>query len=268
MGVIKVGCSGYSYDDWRGVFYPRNLKKDQFLAYYSRYFDFAELNYTYYQMPGPEQMARYGKMDFDFIVKAHQSLTHQYQNNEFSFKTFKMAIHPLQESGHLGGILAQFPFSFHTTVKNLDYLKSVLEWGDELGLFIEFRNPGWLKPEVFDLLKASNTGIVATDAPEVEGGMPRHATVTSSTGYLRFHGRNAESWWDGNNVSRYQYNYSDEEIKSWLPDIEQMAGQSSTLYIAFNNHAKGYAVINALRLRGLLHLDAIPPPPGESASLF
>ena len=268
VGVIKVGCSGYSYDDWRGTFYPRNLNKSQFLTYYSRYFDFAELNYTYYQMPSPEQMAAYGKFELDFIIKAHQSLTHRFQDNEFDFKTFKMAIQPLKESGRLGGILAQFPFSFHTTAKNLDYLEFVLEWGREMKLNIEFRNPGWLKPEIFDLLKSNQAGIVVTDAPEVEGGMPKHATVIGSTGYIRFHGRNAENWWTGNNASRYQYNYSDDEIKSWLPDIEQMASESSTLYIAFNNHAKGYAVMNALRLRGLLHLDEIPPPPGESGSLF
>jgi len=268
MGTIKVGCSGYSYDDWRGVFYPRNLNKNQFLNFYSRFFDFSELNFTYYRMPGPEQMARYGQYEMDFVVKAHQSMTHQYQNNEFDFKTFKMALQPLKESGRLGGILAQFPFSFHTTVKNLAYLKRMLGWGQELGLIVEFRNPGWLKPEVFDLLKESKSGIVVTDAPQIEGGMPKHATVTGPNAYIRFHGRNNQGWWEGDNVSRYHYNYSDEEIKSWLPEIEQMAAESSTLYIAFNNHAKGYAVMNALRMRGLLHLDEIPPPPGETRSLF
>lgn len=268
MGTIKVGCSGYSYDDWRGVFYPRSLKKSQFLDYYARYFDFCELNYTYYRMPAPEQMAHYAAQGMDIVVKAHQSLTHQYADNAFDFKTFRMALQPLKAAGHLGGVLAQFPFSFHTTEKNLDYLRQVLDWGAELGLVVEFRNPGWLKPEIFNMLKSAKTGIAVTDAPQVEGGMPKHTTITASTAYIRFHGRNTADWWEGDNVSRYQYKYSDDEIKSWLPDIEAMANESAKLYIAFNNHAKGYAVMNALRLRGLLHLDEIPPPPGETRSLF
>ncbi|MCF7842659.1 MAG: DUF72 domain-containing protein, partial [Lentisphaeria bacterium] len=188
MATIKVGCSGYSYDDWREVFYPRQLKKSQFLDYYARHFDFSELNYTYYRMPTPEQMEHYARRGMDFVVKAHQSLTHQYNNNEFDLKTFRMALKPLKDAGRLGGILAQFPFSFHTTEKNLVYLRRILEWGSGWTLVVEFRNPGWLKPEVFDMLKNAETGIVVTDAPRVEGGMPKHTTVTAPTAYIRFHG--------------------------------------------------------------------------------
>ncbi len=268
MGVIKVGCSGYSYDDWRGVFYPRNLRQNQMLDYYAGYFDFSELNFTYYRMPGPRQIARFAQAGLDIIVKAHQSLTHQYSNNEFDFKAFKAALLPLREVKRLSGVLAQFPFSFHTTRKNLDYLQMMLDWGAELPLIVEFRNPGWIKPEILTILREAGATLVVTDAPQVEGGMPKQIAVTADMGYIRFHGRNKQNWWTGDNISRYQYNYSDEEIKSWLPDIEDMSQQTSTLYIAFNNHAKGYAVMNAMRLRGLLHLDPVPPPPGESASLF
>ena len=90
------------------------------------------------------------------------------------------------------------------------------------------------------------------DSPQIEGGMPEFDAVTSDIAYLRFHGRNNENWWKGNNVSRYDYEYSLKELEAWLPRISSMAQQSKTSYISFNNHARGQAIKNANQLKTLL----------------
>lgn len=76
--------------------------------------------------------------------------------------------------------------------------------------------------------------------------------VPAGRAYLRFHGRNEQNWWEGDNTSRYDYRYSEEELASWLPVISALTGQTSVLVIAFNNHANGNAVANARQLMRLL----------------
>ena len=76
--------------------------------------------------------------------------------------------------------------------------------------------------------------------------------VTAHFGYIRFHGRNKKEWWAGDNRTRYDYLYSDQELQEWLPRIRHMAKKTETLFVFFNNHWKGQAVLNARRLKELL----------------
>ncbi len=71
-------------------------------------------------------------------------------------------------------------------------------------------------------------------------------------GYLRFHGRNSENWWSGDNISRYDYGYSTEELEEWMPRIADMAKLAKTSYVSFNNHARGQALKNANQLKSML----------------
>jgi uncharacterized protein YecE (DUF72 family) len=76
--------------------------------------------------------------------------------------------------------------------------------------------------------------------------------VTADTAYLRFHGRNAADWWNGDSRGRYDWLYSREDLASWLPRIQAMAARAKRLRIYFNNHARGQAVANARELGALL----------------
>ena len=80
MGIVRIGTSGFSYADWKGVFYPELISKDQMLAYYSKIFDAVEINATYYAILRPqvfEKMLLKVPEDFHFAVKAHKSITHE-----------------------------------------------------------------------------------------------------------------------------------------------------------------------------------------------
>lgn len=250
--IVMVGTSGFSYKDWKNVFYPAALPQDRWLDHYSENFNFCELNFSYYRMPSYAQLQRYTDYPVQFAIKAHQSLTHDRKDIEVAADEFKSAVLALAESDNLAAILFQFPYSFHHTAQNVEYLEQMLHLFKELPTVVEFRHPAWVTADVIKVLRQNSAGIALTDAPQVKGGMPPFQAVTSPIGYLRFHGRNREQWWDGDNTSRYDYNYSELEIREWLPRISEMARQAQTIYIAFNNHAKGQAIQNARILKKIL----------------
>src|SRR3990170_3995790 len=112
-GMIRLGTSGFSYDDWVGSFYPPGLPKREWLAYYAREFDTVELNVTYYRIPDRRPVVGWTVRTppgFLFAVKAFSGLTHERQAPDFA--GFIEAIEPLRQAGKLGCILAQFPHAF------------------------------------------------------------------------------------------------------------------------------------------------------------
>lgn len=88
--------------------------------------------------------------------------------------------------------------------------------------------------------------------------------ITADIGYVRFHGRNSESWWSGDNVSRYDYLYDEDELACWIPRIKKMAKHCRIVMIAFNNHSKGQAVRNARMMEELLRQTNITGDQSDS----
>ena len=261
MAEIYIGTSGYSYPDWRGVFYPEEMKNADFLSFYSRRFGFTELNFTYYRQPEPEQCRNFLHQtppEFLFTLKAHQSLTHRRGPGwKDEAAVFREGIQPLAETRRLGAVILQFPYSFGYTRENRLYLARLLERLEGLPLAVEFRKKEWQNPAVRAGLKERETAEVITDSPRLPGLPETQMCLTSDWGCLRFHGRNADNWWDGDNVSRYDYRYSRPELEEWVGPITELARKTRRLFIAFNNHRKGQAVENALTLRGLLEEEAL-----------
>lgn len=254
--MIYVGTSGYSYDDWVGPFYPAGLPKKDWLAFYAQEFRACEINYTYYRLPSARTLAAMAAKTpdgFCFTVKASQELTHERKDSEPAFEAFRAGVAPLVEGGKLGCILAQFPYSFHATPANRDYLARFRERMAGLPVVIEFRNRAWLGQETFDLLAGLGLGFCAVDEPRLQGLMPPVAVATSSIAYVRFHGRNAQKWWRHENAyERYDYTYTPEELSEWKPKIESLDRQAETTFVFANNHWQGQAVGTARQLRLLL----------------
>lgn len=249
---ILIGTSGFSYPDWKGVFYPKDLNKEKWLEYYSKHFEFCELNFSYYRMPQEKQLEKYLDYPLQYAIKAHKSLTHDRIESKNARQDFAQAVEVLHGGGHLAAVLLQFPYSFAYTPPNRKYLFELLEDLSPLPLIVEFRHPIWIKESVFEWLEKKDWGISMLDSPQVSNGMPPYEKVTSEIAYLRFHGRNDANWWNGDNVSRYDYEYSRKELEDWLPRIADMANQAATTYIAFNNHARGQAIKNANQLSKIL----------------
>ncbi len=254
--MIRIGTSGYSYQDWIGPFYPEGMPERDMLPYYARQFDTVEVNFTYYRLPDPytlQAMARKVPAGFLFTVKASQELTHGREKDEAPFGRFTQALRPLQEEGKFGCILAQFPWSFRPNRQNRVYLHRVRERFGELPVVIEFRNAAWLSEETFDLLRRLQFGFCCVDEPRLKELLPPVAEATSPIAYVRFHGRNAAKWWQHEEAwERYDYTYSEEELREWLPKIRHLEQKADTVFIFANNHWKGQAVQTARQLRLLL----------------
>jgi uncharacterized protein YecE (DUF72 family) len=257
-GRVLIGTSGYSYDDWNGPFYPQGLSKDERLSHYALFFPFVELNFSYYQMPtrrGLKGMVERTQSHFLFSIKAHKTLTHEFGPAwRDDAKAFREAVGALAEAGRLACVIVQLPYSFHHDAENRVYLAQLLDELKPLPVAVEFRNDEWTTERVYEELAKRGVAYLAVDAPELPN-LPRpEVRATAAFSYVRFHGRNAENWWTGNNESRYDWDYSDQELRSWLPRIFALRDKTDTVFVAFNNHSKGRAVKNARQLEELVKL--------------
>ncbi len=251
--MLYFGTSGFSYNDWVGNFYPRGMPRREWLSYYAREFNALELNFTFYALPKLsvlEAMIDKTGEGFLFSVKANQDMTHQRQHNEGVFPAFVYMLQPFIEADKLGCVLAQFPYSFGFSRQNWDYLESFRERLGDLPVVVEFRNAQWLRPEVFDWLSRRNLGFCCVDEPQLPKLLPPLAEVTSNIGYVRFHGRNAAKWWQHEHAyERYDYTYSAEELKDWLPKIGKLNSLVGRTFIFANNHWRGQAIGTIRQLR-------------------
>jgi uncharacterized protein YecE (DUF72 family) len=254
--MIRIGTSGFKFDDWKGRFYPEGMKEKDWLAHYAEQFDCLEINSSYYRLMHPAaffHMANKVPEQFEFTVKAFRSLTHEVgTDNQADFGTFIASLQPLVEARKFGCVLAQFPTSFHNTPGNRGYLVQFCERFSGYPLVVEFRNREWVKDEVFDFLREHRIGWCAVDEPQFRSLMPPIVVATSPIGYVRFHGRNYQQWWAGGSKLRYDYDYTKEELMEWVPKIRRLGQETEKVYVFMNNCFAAQAAKNAIEIRDLL----------------
>ncbi|HEX8976357.1 MAG TPA: DUF72 domain-containing protein [Solirubrobacteraceae bacterium] len=237
MKSTRIGCSGWVYDDWRGLFYPAREPRRRWLELYADRFDTVEVNTTFYRLPGLETVR--GWVDqtpdgFCFTVKASRYLTHirRLSDTAEGIKRFYERIEPLQSSGRLGPVLWQLPENFHRDDARLHGWLRALPGGRHT---IEFRHPSWFVAPVLRALREHDVALTVGDHPARP--FQPHA-ATASWRFVRFHfgarGRNG--------------NYSDAELDTWARRIAQWR-RSAEVYAYFNNDWSGYAPANALGLK-------------------
>lgn len=254
--MIKVGTSGYSYQDWKGPFYPEGLPASRMLEFYASHFHAVELNSPFYRIPEPtmmEAIARKAGGRVEFAVKANQDLTHTREAWAKALPPFLEAVKPLEDARILGCILLQFPYSFKNLPANKEHLLRLKEGFASIPLVVEFRHRGWIREDVFKLLEEHDLGFCCVDEPRLPGLPPPLVRATNRIGYVRFHGRNQATWWEHKEPSeRYDYVYTEEELKEWVPKIQALARGTDKCFVFFNNHPKGQAVANAQQMIQLL----------------
>jgi uncharacterized protein YecE (DUF72 family) len=252
---LRIGTSGYSFPDWVGTVYPEGTRPSDMLKTYAKDFDAVEINFTYYRDPTPEifeGMLREVNSDFEFVIKAPKGMTHEREAMASVASSFVGSLKPLMVSGQLGGVILQFPQTFHLNDLALDHLKKVADIfvPHDVKTSIEFRHKGWNQDRVYELLEKLQLGFVNVDLPRI-GALPLPTSIiTNDVAYYRMHGRNKAMWYNPPTGShRYDYLYNDEELEEWAQRIEGVLGTARKVYIFTNNCHKGSSFVNGLRLK-------------------
>ncbi|MCD6404334.1 MAG: DUF72 domain-containing protein [Planctomycetes bacterium] len=267
---VLFGTSGWSYEDWKGTFYPRKAPgKFDYLGFAARYFDALEINSTFYRPPSPRTAASWvrrtaDREGFEFTAKLHQRFTHQRSQpwTKADADVFKSGIDPLAEAGKLGGLLMQFPWSFRNTSGHRKWLEAVIAEFREYPLFLEVRHKSWQDPEILSYLGDAEVGLVDVDQPLFPGSLEPGGRVTAARGYVRLHGRNRANWFrkDVGRDARYDYLYSEDELKHWVERIRSLAKETQKVFVFNNNHYQAQAAANSLELKSLLTGERLPLP--------
>jgi uncharacterized protein YecE (DUF72 family) len=273
---IYIGTSGWSYPTgegtWNGFFYPGGKINE--LEYYSQFFNTVELNSSFYKPPNPDYVRNWVRRTPDgflFTVKLWQKFTHPKMFKAATgedaaissddIALFKSSLEPLANAGKLGALLAQFPPSFKNDKFGRQIIRAVSNAFSECRLAVELRDRSWSDdPGTEALLRECRAAWVQIDEPKFSSSIAMETPVTSDMAYFRFHGRNKEDWWGGDNETRYKYYYSPEEIEELAARIRQAASQTQLLFAQFNNHWQGYAPKNANDLKKALQLPLFEIP--------
>ncbi|MBC5815716.1 MAG: DUF72 domain-containing protein [Candidatus Eremiobacteraeota bacterium] len=261
--MVRIGTCGYSYADWKGKFYPAKIKPIDMLTYYAQHFNIVEIDATYYRvLPKStfESMNSRSPAEFRFAVKLPGTATHASAESRGTVHPdvalFYENLEPLIEHQKLACILMQFPNSFKPTPENDSYLEKLRNALKGLVTVAEFRNRDWQTPKTLELLRALDIGICNVDGPQFKS-LPRASSeVAGEFAYIRFHGRNYKTWWNGTATSRYDYLYSAEELEPWVERIETVSAAAKETVVLFNNHASANATVNAKQMQELLSAPA------------
>lgn len=268
---IKIGPAGWSYPDWKGVVYPKHKPRDfHEAAYLAQYFDAIEINTSFYSPIEPNTAKKWleliaGNPRFLFTAKLWQKFTHEQDANAENERAVRNGFDPLRDAGKLGAVLIQFPFSFHRTSKNLDYLKKLFARFAEYPLVIEVRHASWNEKGFYDLLRERGVGFCNVDQPLIGRSLKPSDRTTAPVGYIRLHGRRYDTWFSDNPntppAERYNYLYSEKELDPWAERVRTVAKHSESTFVITNNHYRGKAVVNALQLIHMLTKRPVTTPP-------
>ena len=271
--MIRVGPAGWSYPDSPGRVYPADVPtKFDVLAFTASYFDTIEINASFYAPQPVRNYASWARRvakneNFKFTAKLWQRFTHQ-SKVEWTADEVRQVIEGLQvlrDANRLGAVLAQFPWSFKPTQEGLARLSRLAEDFAGWPVVVELRHGAWAHHEHAVLLKKLGLGFCNIDQPVIGESLGPTAGVTSDVGYVRFHGRRYDRWFEDNEdaAQRYDYLYTAEELQPWVERIRRIAGAEGVkeVYVVSNNHFEGKGPANALMIRSMLEGKKVNAPP-------
>jgi len=257
MSDLLIGTSGWSYNEWTGAFYPSTTTNK--LSFYSKIYRTAEIDSTFYAYPSKGLVfgwTRYTPDDFVFAAKLPRAISHEKKlelkkGAEADLVKFLGLMKPLIASGKLGAVLIQLApsFSFDSDLGRLKAFLGVIP--EDVRFAVEFRHPSWLREETWSLLRSKDVANVIVDEPL----LPPDTVVTADFAFVRWHGRGSRPW--------YNYRYSEAELKAWVPKVKEVSSRVEKTYGYFNNHFKGFAVENSLKMMSML--GASTPEQDEAA---
>lgn len=239
MARVRIGCSGWSYDDWRGPFYPPELKAKDRLAFYASRFDTAELNASFYRLPSPAAVAGWAAAvapGFVFAWKVSRYITH---NKKLADCQDSIALVFGRMAGlgaALGPALIQLPPMLHRDDERLKRFLSWLPTGTRA--VVEFRHASWYDETVLAILRDHGAALCISDHHDA----PSPWTVTADWVYVRGHGPGG----------RYVGRYDERALGDWAAFINAQTQASREVFSYFDNDIKSAAPQDAAALKSLV----------------
>ncbi len=236
MTEIRAGCSGWSYPQWIGPFYPPGTRPSDFLKFYSRLFDFVEIDSTFYRIPNPGTVETWAKSvpeNFLFSPKMPKQITHdlRLKNFEIPLQSF---IESISNFGHkLGMIVIQLApsFSYQESFEDLKNFMGALPEDRQFG--IEFRHNSWFREDLFDLLRRSSVTFVWSEIPYVMNP----GITTTGNAYLRLVGDRSIREEDFGKVIVGDKG----KINEWSRKLNEEKYGLDHVFVSVNNHFQGFA---------------------------
>jgi uncharacterized protein YecE (DUF72 family) len=230
---VRVGTSGYNYPEWKGTFYPADIKAARMLPYYAERFSTVEINATFYRMPTPATVEGWASAvpdAFTFVLKAPQRITHfaRLANVDDAVRFFCDAARGL--GPRLGPLFFQLPPSFRKDAARLADL--LVRLPPDLRVAFEFRHASWFADDVYECLRARNAALCVADTEE--GSTP--AVATADWGYLRLRA----------------VDYSDAQLAGWLATMRRIGAGWRDAFVFFKHEERGTGPALAKRFEALL----------------
>ena len=269
---IRIGACSWSFEDWREVFYPRDLPESRWLEFYARHFPTVEIDSTFYAAPGSDAVRRWLDITpshFRFSCKLPREITHQCKLRDCSAELngFLRAIEALAPKLHI--ILVQLPPSFLPKEGKVPLRSFVEQLPRDFRFAIEFRNPGWHRPQFIHLLEKHRVCWVWADtSPLNERNLAPFEFQPRTTDflYVRLLGDYTTKY---NRDGKHQHRYGkllwkrEAAMESWALKIERQLSDIRTVYAYVNNHFEGFALESAQRLAERLGYE-LPLPSTEA----
>ncbi len=275
---ILIGCSGWSYPDWVGPFYPDGMEPGDYLGWYADRFPIVEVDSTFYRPPTAGVVRGWRDRtprDFKFALKVPRVITHEKQLRDCGEEVdgFVSSILPLGDK--LMVALLQLGYFNRGAFASLDDFLDVLDpflaaWPHEqVPLALETRNPRWLGTGLIEVLKSYRTALTLTEQtwmPRPKRVADEFDPVTGPLGFVRLLGdresiEKLTTTWDKVVVDRSA------EMAETAEVIREMARRVPVV-VFVNNHYAGHSPATARELRGLLGLDEPTPPDRPRTTLF
>jgi len=303
----RIGTCSWADEALSKWFYPPKLPAKERLSWYAEHFDTVEVDSTFYRLPSESMVQGWAERtpdDFTMHIKAFGLMTRHPVKAEVVpedlrdempvddrgrvdrpprelraeiFSRFLAALEPLRTTGKLGGILFQLPPYIVYKETSLEYLEWSRAQLEGYEMLVEFRHRSWLDEEnrvnSLTFLERIGASYVVVDAPRSDTArnlVPTVVATTSPLAYVRFHGRNLDTWnkRGGSAAERFDYLYTDEELGEWVEPLQELAGEAEEAYAFFNNNASSedpdnplgrvaQAATNARQLRRLLDVNRI-----------
>jgi uncharacterized protein YecE (DUF72 family) len=242
---LYFGCAGWSYKEWIGALYDPGKSM---LKQYSSVFDTVELNSSFYEAPDKGTilgLTRHTSRGFMFSAKINQRFTHELrlkidEETQDHLEEFVELFDPLLTQDRLGCLLVQLPPSLKRDDQLLqDFLAALPHRYDYV---VEFRHPSWIHDATWRTLSKYQVAYCIVDEPL----LPPEIHVTSSIGYIRWHGHGERPW--------YNYRYTQQQLRDWIPKIREVQENTTKTFGIFNNHFHGYAPENCIQTMKMLNI--------------